>query len=81
MIVTPDGKSCNEVTRDTSYLGKGCVLADYDGGGVGDSTLINWDEWRGKGTNMGTNSNVRRGLTQKDFAIAYDRVICLVDGQ
>ncbi len=81
LIVTPDGKSWNEVTRDTSYLGKGCVLADYDGGGVGDSTLINWDEWRGKGTNMGTNSNVRRGLTQKDFAIAYDRVICLVDGQ
>ena len=81
LVVTPDGKSWDEVTRNTSYLGKGCVLADYDGGGVGDSTLINWDEWRGKGTNMGTNSNVRRGLTQKDFAIAYDRVICLVDGQ
>ena len=81
LVVTPDGKSWDEVTRNTSYLGKGCVLADYDGGAVGDSSLIIWDEWRGKGTNFGTNSGVRRGLTQKDFAIAYDRVICLVDGQ
>ena len=82
LIVTSDGKSWDEVTRDTSYIGKGCLHADFDGSHANDSTWVIWDEWRGEGSNSGsTGSSARWGLYNKDFAIAYDRVICLVDGQ
>ena len=82
LIVTSDGKSWDEVTRDTSYIGKGCLHADFDGSHANESTWVIWDEWRGEGSNSGsTGSSARWGLYNKDFAIAYDRVICLVDGQ
>ena len=50
LVVTPDGKTWDEVTRDTSYLGN---LVAYMTG----------------------------PMFNKHFAIAYDRLICLTDGQ
>jgi hypothetical protein len=73
LIVTPDGKSWDEVTRDTSYIGPACLQTVTD-------NLTNWttivvlDEWRGTTSLHGIN------FLNKDFAIAYDRVICLVGG-
>jgi len=72
LVVTPDGKTWDEVTRDTSYIGKlqfssnyGTQYNQYNNIGVG-------DEFRGV--------QLERTLMNKDFAIAYDRAICLKDG-
>ena len=76
LVVSPDGKSWDEVTRDTSYIGK-CVLninADY--GLVDYNVKVLWDECRGFFTDPGKKVH----MYNKDFAISYDRVICLEDG-
>ena len=73
LIVTPDGKTWDEVTRDTSYIGNMVVnitTADTHASGA---TVI-FDEIRGS---LGT----YRGLGTKDWTIAYDRLICLKVGQ
>ena len=70
LVVTPDGKTWDEVTRDTSYLGNTELLMNDDE-----------DDW-----NSDQDWKIARGVDdnvssiQKDFAIAYDRFICLVDG-
>ena len=68
LVVTPDGKTWDEVTRDVSYIGNVKVRAFTDTD-TSWSVYVKLDEWRG-----GKYFN-------KDFAIAYDRMICLVDGQ
>ena len=71
LVVTPDGKSWDEVTRNVSYIGNIVVSTT-------DDTTTTWSdyniltEWRGK--------NSARDFFNKDFAIAYDRLICLRDG-
>jgi len=72
LVVTPDGKSWDEVTRDTSYIGKGCVQTGTDTGSTSGSTIQIFDEWRGL--------SVNKHWYNKDFAIAYDRLICLREG-
>jgi hypothetical protein len=72
LIVTPDGKSWDEVTRDVSYLSNVAILASRDGGDPANET-IKYDLWRGKGDTI-------NNYVQKYFAIAYDRITCLVDG-
>ena len=74
LIVTPDGKTWDEVTRDTSYLGSICVRTNTDTQSTGDTTEQIFDEWRGEVANGPSYMN-------KDFAIAYGRLICLKDGQ
>jgi len=74
LVVTPDGKTWDEVTRDTSYIGNGVLSGNVEGGGQ--SGIVILDEWRG--THAGSSSRVSYN---KDWAIAYDRVICLVEGQ
>jgi hypothetical protein len=72
LVVTPDGKTWDEVTRDVSYISNICInfiKADAD---ISSPTTIIWDECRGK--------LVNRNLGNKDFAIAYDRIICLKEG-
>ena len=44
------------------------------------ATYVVWDEWRGQ-PNKGAGSRPNRNCFNKDFAIAYDRLICLKDGQ
>ena len=76
LIVTPDGKSWDEVTRDTSYIGSGRVSVAAEN----DTWILNndhhiFDEMRGdNSTSFGS------ARYNKDFAISYDRFICLVDG-
>ena len=71
LVVTPDGQTWDEVTRDVSYIGNMCINSWTNTSTTWSTTII-LDEWRGKGLKNNFN---------KDFAIAYDRVICLVDGQ
>ena len=68
LIVTADGRNWNEVTRDTSYIGN-VKLKAYTDTDTSWATYAILDEWRGG------------NYLNKDFAIAYDRMICLVDGQ
>ena len=75
LVVTSDGKSWDEVTRDTSYIGK-CVVSTTQNTGAVTSTssAVVMNKWRDI-------SNGSQRYFNKDFAIAYDRVICLVAGQ
>jgi hypothetical protein len=72
LVVSPDGKTWDEVTRDTSYLGNlaVCTVAS-DSTDWG--TLAVCDAWRG------TYNSVN--YFNKYFAISYGKMICLVDGQ
>ena len=74
LVVTPDGKTWDEVTRDTSYIGNLCLQSTTDNSAYAVNAVVIFDEWRG------TPSSVNRTTSNKYFAIAYDRVICLVDG-
>jgi hypothetical protein len=75
LVVTPDGKTWDEVTRDVSYIGNGCVSTTTDTAFASGIAVI-LDDWRGNDT--GTYATF--DLYNKDFAIAYDRLICLKDG-
>jgi hypothetical protein len=73
LVVTPDGKTWDEVTRDVSYLGNTVLVQGIDSGHITISTDIVYDEARGLQDNV--------NLVQKDsWAIAYDRFVCLEDG-
>ena len=74
LVVTADGKSWDEVTRDTSYIGNTNISTTIDVNETSDDAIMKFDEWRGA---LGT---VKTQHYNKDFAISYDRVICLVDG-
>ena len=71
LVVSPDGKTWDEVTRDTSYIGNSVLIAKLSSDFTSETTLI-FDDFRGivEGSDLGN----------KDFAIAYDRFICLRDG-
>ena len=73
LVVTPDGKTWDEVTRDVGYIGSLC-LRTTNNGNFGSAALQINDEWRGFSDGV-------YGLMNKDFAIAYDRVICLKAGE
>jgi hypothetical protein len=72
LVVTPDGKTWDEVMRDVSYIGNVVLNASTD-------TVTAWatvnilDEWRGTAAH-GTQ------YCNKDWAIAYNRIICLKEG-
>ena len=71
LVVTPDGKSWDEVTRDVSYIGD-VVLQTNNTAATSWHTIAIMDEWRGRDN--------EKAYFNKDFAIAYDRMICLVGG-
>ena len=77
LIVTPDGKSWDEVTRDTSYIGNLVVLFRGDPSASNDTdntndTLTHFEDKRG--------THAALQCHQKDWAIAHDRIICLKAG-
>ena len=75
LVVTPDGKTWDEVMRDVSYIGNACVSTGFTGDGwVSSDANHIWTEWRG-------NQAAGFDYYNKNFAIAYDRMICLEDGQ
>ena len=73
LIVTPDGKSWDEVTRDTSYIGNIVVASNWTAQNNTNTTIGVGDEFRGL-------SGHGEMLFNKDFALGYNRFICLVDG-
>ena len=73
LVVTPDGKSWDEVTRDTSYLGPRVEMhCARDGGHVSAAYIWFGDYWRGLADG--------KDHYNKGIAIAYDRLIILEDG-
>ena len=73
LVVTPDGKTWDEVTRDTSYMGPSTVLsATLDNAHISSSNPVLFDEFRG--------INATRPSFNKNVAIAYDRFIILENG-
>ena len=77
LVVTSDGKTWDEVTRDTSYIGN-VVVATYTDTAYGSAAINIFDEWRGE-DNILVNSKKPAG-NKDSFAIGYDRMICLVEG-
>ena len=78
LICTPDGRSWDEVTRDTSYIGNLLLTSSHDSGSHTSASAVNiFDEWRGESQ---TGASIRYNFN-KDFAIAYDRIITLKSGQ
>ena len=75
LVVTADGKSWDEVTRDTSYMSSTTLALDRDSGEVDYNVVVIFDECRGHATNLNYINH-----HNKDFALAYDRQICLRDG-
>ena len=75
LVVTPDGKTWDEVTRDTSYMGNVVVSATGGATQTGSSGTLILDEFRGD-----VSGDRHYQLYYKDWTIAYDRWICLKDG-
>ena len=74
LVVTSDGKTWDEVTRDTSYIGNLQLSLTHDNGYDNFNEGIAFDDCRGM-------INGYKPMMNKDFAIAYLYQICLVDGQ
>jgi len=77
LVVTPDGKTWDEVTRDVSYIGNLVLVTTGAAKNTTFASALIFDEWRGDytaGTRLGET------MRNKDFAIAYDRFICLKEG-
>ena len=77
LVVSPDGKTWDEVTKDTSYLGN-LVLSATNNTTTTWADIVVLDEWRGRPEHAGTARE--KFAFNKDWAIAYDRLICLKDG-
>ena len=77
LVVTPDGKTWDEVTRDVGYIGNMSMRTTVDHNTTAINTAIIHDEWRG----VYNAAEINTANFNKDFAIAYDRVICLRDGE
>ena len=73
LVVTPYGDTWDEVTRNTSYIGKEVLHSDYVGSALAAGYKVLFDDHRG-------GSSAEDDYHNKDFAIAYDRFICLVSG-
>jgi hypothetical protein len=74
LVVTSDGQTWDEVTRDVSYIGKIKLSLDttVDKGSFNEA--IDWDKCRGTG------AAASESWFNKDFALAYDSQICLKSG-
>jgi len=78
LVVTPDGKTWDEVTRDVSYMGNMCLhTSSANTSTTGNTTVNVMTRWRGHEIS-GREPHAR---FNKDFVIAYDRMICLKAGQ
>ena len=76
LIVSPDGRSWDSLTRDTSYLGSSAQLEIQCDDDTGTSSgIIIFTVHRGGGT-----TNHYNNKFNKDIAYGYDRAIILKDG-
>ena len=78
LVVTPDGKTWDEVTRDVSYMGtqyhRWGWTTNYVTSAIVQASLTT-SPWICRGLNYGNDYG------NKNFALAYDRHICLRDGK
>ena len=74
LVVTPYGDTWDEVTRDTSYMGNMSLSCNSGAANATDATIVPFYQWRGSFSLAGIMFN-------KHFAISYDRMISLYDGQ
>ena len=77
LVVTPDGKTWDEITRDVSYLGAeihrwGWTGTHFESAAV--QVSASGTPWICRGLSFG------RNYGNKNFAFAYDRHICLKEG-
>ena len=77
LVVTADGKTWDEITRDTSYIGNNVACLTRTGGNLGgsDENII-WDQARG----YGAGSSSVSFFNKDSWAISWDRLVCLRDG-
>ena len=73
LICSADAKTWDEVTRDTSYIGKMCLMAVMDDVNNSSTASVKHNKFRGS-------HNTNRIYHNKDFAISYDRFVCLRTG-
>jgi len=74
LVVTAEGKTWDEITRDVSYIGN-IVHQPGSNAGYNEDVIVIMDDRRGR-------RSARLGpCIQKDFACAYDRDICLRSGE
>ena len=77
LVVTHDGKTWDEVTRDTSYMGSNGVHVSRDGGNITATTGTNhgylWDLYRG-------NDSAGQAYYTKGFTPNSTSLLCLEDG-
>ncbi len=81
LVVTPDGKTWDEVTRDVSYIGNTCLIAHSEAHQTAANSDVEFDVFRGQGDGGTGGDWGMNDHYQKDFAIAYGRFICLKDGE
>jgi hypothetical protein len=74
LVVTPDGKTWDEVTRDVSYMGSTTTAKVAITGGHPSGVVI-WDEHRGS-----TTTGRRFECVSKNIVYGYDRLIILETG-
>jgi hypothetical protein len=75
LVVTPDGKTWDEVTRDVSYIGNQDVAlraTTASAAGVGTNNTHRYNELRGKKEDVDCGN--------KNWVCGYDRWICLKNG-
>ena len=70
LVVTADGKTWDEVTRDTSYLGKTSLLVRHGTAAWGSVQAFNYQR--------GFIGNLH--MVSKEWITAYNQWLCLVDG-
>ena len=74
LVVTGDGKTWDEVTRDTSYIGNMVLSLTSTTGDNAVGTVNIFDEARG--LTVGQNR-----FWKDSWVLAYDRLFCLKDGE
>ena len=83
LVVSPDGKTWDQLTRDVSYIGNGVLFLN----GIDGDTSTSGRQHETAGAQLvfldcrGSINGGESNLYNKDFAIAYNRYICLKDGQ
>ena len=77
LVVTPDGKTWDEVIRDTSYHSSLSFSANGGPDNNNSSSSVIFTEYRGANV---PGSGVGQNMGNKDWAIAYNHLICLRDG-
>ena len=78
LVVTADGKTWDEVTRDTSYIGNRTLQQGSDAAVTSSGSPVIFDDCRGHSATYPADGH--QPFFNKDFAIAYGRNVCIRSG-